>query len=151
MSPLHRQQGHLVWYWTTSCATTPTSPLWPDLVELLATNPALPHREAAHILVQALGIPRLDYGNSLLAGLPLPHLTCLPVIARIRPLVLAYKRSCPYLPTPSHLVPPSLKTGKPPNSSLFCSAPQWWNEADVRAAESLTSSRMRLQTLRPTC
>ncbi|KAI5614117.1 hypothetical protein C0J50_3838, partial [Silurus asotus] len=127
--------------------------------------------QAAQVLVQSLVISRLDYCNSLLAGLPLnairplqmiqnaaarlvfnqpkfSHTTpllrslhWLPVAARIRFKTLMLVYKAKNGPAPSYL--------SKYNSRLFSVlAPRWWNELplDVRTAESLIIFKRELKT-----
>ncbi|KAK0146308.1 hypothetical protein N1851_014391 [Merluccius polli] len=124
-------------YWMTNCDSQPTSPVTRScrfaLYNIGRIRPFLT-REAAQLLVQTLVISRLNYCNSLLAGLPASQL--------FKTIVLTYKAVNetapthlqalvrPHVParalratTSAHRpVPPSLRAnkGRTAKSQFFC-------------------------------
>ncbi|KAJ8390942.1 hypothetical protein AAFF_G00098620 [Aldrovandia affinis] len=122
-------------------------------------------QEATQLLVQALVISRLDYCNSLLAGLPACAIKPLqlvqnaaarlvfnqPKFTHITPLL----SSLHWLPIAARIRFKSLvlafqaaRAGSLAVSPLLCPGPRWWNDLpqSVRTAESLPIFRKRLKT-----
>ena len=103
---------------------------------------------STQLLLQAMVLSRLDYCNSLIAGLPAsatrPLQLILNAAARLIFNVPRYTHTSPKPPPP----PPPPHTCTSRSQLLSVLAPRWWNNlpVDIRTAETLTTFKRRLKT-----